>query len=209
MNWYEIAKGELGTTEIAGPEHNPRIVEYQQATSLGASDDETPWCASFVNWCLQQAGIAGTNSAAARSFLNWGREIKTPVEGCIVVLKRGNSSWQGHVGFYVGEIGDRVNLLGGNQGNKVSIKGYKKEDILGYRLPKRIIDSKTVATSTAGATAVAYETYQQAMPLIQDAYMLDSDLLNKFLPIAVGILVVGMFGYIIYERVQKIKTRQI
>lgn len=207
--WFDIAKGEIGQKEIPGEADNPRIVQYQQATSLRATDDETPWCASFVNWCLQEAGIAGTNSAAARSFLNWGREIKEPVPGCIVVLKRGNSSWQGHVGFYVGTVGDRINLLGGNQGNSVSIKGYRREDVLGYRLPKRAIDSKTIATSAGGAAAVAYETYQEAMPLIQNASMLDSDLLNKILPVIVGVLVVGAFGYIIYERFKKIKDRQV
>lgn len=66
-DWMRIARGELGQREIAGAAHNPRIVAYHQTTSLRASNDETPWCASFVNWAMEKAGHKGTGSAAAIS----------------------------------------------------------------------------------------------------------------------------------------------
>lgn len=207
--WFDIAKAEIGVREIPGEQDNPRIVEYQQATSLRATDDETPWCASFVNWCLQQAGIAGTNSAAARSFLQWGREIPQPVEGCIVVLKRGNSSWQGHVGFYVGAIGDRVNLVGGNQGNAVSIKGFKRSDVLGYRMPKKAINSKTIVSSIGGGAAVAAGMAQEAVMQVQGATALAGDSFQKYVPFILGVVAIGVFGFVIWERWKKVKDRQI
>lgn len=134
--WLEIAKKELGTAEIAGPADNPRIVEYAACTSLHASDDETPWCSSFVNWCMKQAGIKGTNMANARSWLTWGVGIEKPVEGCVVILKRGAPP-SGHVTLFVKQFdADTIVCLGGNQGNQVKYSHYQKAEVLGYRWPK-------------------------------------------------------------------------
>ncbi len=137
--WYEIAKGELGEKEIPGDMDNPRIVEYGESVDLEVSDDETPWCAIFVNWCLKKVGQEGTNLATARSFLDWGVGIEYPTKGCIVVFKRGNSSWQGHVGFYVEENNTYIKVLGGNQSNSVKYSWYRKSDLLGYRWPKNVL----------------------------------------------------------------------
>src|SRR5262245_10482745 len=64
--WMEVAALELGVHEDARPGyHNQRIVEYHKTTSLAASSDEVPWCASFVNWVLQQTNRRGTNNALA------------------------------------------------------------------------------------------------------------------------------------------------
>lgn len=133
--WYQLARQECAqcTQEIAGEEHNPRIVAYHQCTTLAASDDETPWCSSFVNWCIQTAGGEATRSAAARSWLQWGEVLSQPEEGCVVVLKRGTKPWQGHVGFFVKETDEQICVLGGNQNNCVCERWYPKEDILSYR----------------------------------------------------------------------------
>eukprot|EP01156_Anaeramoeba_ignava_P011257 Anaeramoba_ignava/a482504_22.p5 GENE.a482504_22~~a482504_22.p5 ORF type:complete len:143 (+),score=5.17 a482504_22:255-683(+) len=74
--WFKIALEEMwaGVTEIRGRKHNPRIIEYHKSTTLRASNDETAWCSSFVNWCIEQAGLKGTDSAAARSWLKWGKK---------------------------------------------------------------------------------------------------------------------------------------
>lgn len=135
FSWLSIARGEIGQKEIEGAKHNPRIVEYHKATSLKATDDETPWCSAFANWCMQQAGIKGTGQANARSWLEWGRKLEKPVSGCIVVLKRTSSPTSGHVGFYLETQGDRIRVLGGNQSNSVKESFYPVSDVLGYRLP--------------------------------------------------------------------------
>lgn len=132
--WLKIARKELGTAEIEGARDNARIVEYHQATSLKATEDETPWCASFVNWALNKAVIAGTGSAMARSFLHWGRALVAPRLGCIVVFARGKYP-QGRVAFYLGREGNSIKVLGGNQGNRVSIANYPAAQVLGYRWP--------------------------------------------------------------------------
>jgi uncharacterized protein (TIGR02594 family) len=119
--WFAVARGELGQRDYPGPRHNPRVVEYFNTTSLQANNDETSWCSAFVNWCMLQARQRGTNNAAARSWLGYGQALDNPRPGCIVVLWRQSpSSWKGHVGFFDGfDVGNRIRLLGGNQGGGV------------------------------------------------------------------------------------------
>lgn len=95
--------------------------------------DEIPWCARFVNQVLKDNGIKGTGSNLARSFLKWGVPTKKPKMGDIVVFKRGNSSWQGHVAFFLKERSNTIEVIGGNQSDMVNIAQYSKHKLLGYR----------------------------------------------------------------------------
>ena len=126
--WFDIAVQEKGVKEIRGRVDNPRIVEYHQTTTFRATDDETPWCSAFVNWCMQQADIKGTNSASSRSWRNWGERLREPRKGCIVCFN-------GHVGFYDSDRGRKIMILGGNQSNQVNIIPYSKSRVLTYRWP--------------------------------------------------------------------------
>jgi uncharacterized protein (TIGR02594 family) len=138
--WYAIAASKLGIHEIPGPEANAFIVECLESTTLDRRDamlDETAWCSAFVNRVMQLAGVEGTNSAWARSWLDWGREPDDEEfgKGVIVVLERGANS--GHVGFledWDDEL-ETVTLLGGNQGDAVSIATFPMDRVLGYRVP--------------------------------------------------------------------------
>jgi uncharacterized protein (TIGR02594 family) len=134
--WLVLAEKEMGITEIAGARANARIVEYHKCTSLQATSDEVAWCSAFVNFIMKMSGNERTNSAAARSWLNFGTPIKIPRYGSIVIFWRGSpTSWEGHVGFVVAEDHDSVAVLGGNQSNKVRVSIYKKSEVLGYRWP--------------------------------------------------------------------------
>ncbi len=137
--WMEIAGKEIGVKEFPGDADNPRIIEYHATTTYGSKDDEVSWCSAFVNWCLENVGIEGTDNVGARSWLNWGTTIKKPVPGCITVLWRESpDSWKGHVGFYLADHPTHSNyilLLGGNQGDSVCVAAYEKTRILGFRWP--------------------------------------------------------------------------
>jgi uncharacterized protein (TIGR02594 family) len=130
--WMRIAIAEKGVSEIKGSQHNRRIIEYHAATGLAAKEDEVAWCASFVNWCLKQAGIQGNNSARAKDFGTWGRGLETPRYGCIVHLhrtpkgvdSRTGSSSGNHVAFFISQTATHITLLGGNQGNRVRESSY-------------------------------------------------------------------------------------
>jgi uncharacterized protein (TIGR02594 family) len=137
-DWLQIAHSQLGVREASGSRNNPIIVAYHR-TAIGGVADSVPWCASFVNWCVKKANINGTNKGNARSWLDWGRKISKPVPGCVVVFWRSSpASWKGHVGFYVGDAASYVKVLGGNQGNAVTISTYPKSRVLGYRWPSNV-----------------------------------------------------------------------
>lgn len=141
MKHLEIALGEYGEKEIVGPVNNPRIVKY--STDIGnnwVKDDEVAWCSEFVNWCLLQAGIIGTKSAVARSFLSWGEETKTPILGDIVVCSRPPNPAAGHVAFFINENNGKYYCLGGNQNNEVNITAYDKSRVISCRRVKSIVE---------------------------------------------------------------------
>ena len=146
--WMEFALRELafGVTESKGKNfNNLRILNYIKTTgawntrsdtgAFAYRKDETPWCSAFVNWCILESGINGTNSAMAKSWLEWGMEIEEPCYGCIAVYSRVGGS---HVGFYTGSEGNKSLLLGGNQSDSVCLKRYPSKDQIleGYRWPQ-------------------------------------------------------------------------
>jgi uncharacterized protein (TIGR02594 family) len=148
----KVAFGELisNIRELEDPAENQRIVQYLNScdnsiASMNANSDETNWCSAFVNWCVESTGISGTNSAWALDWLNWGMQAN-PTRGTIAVFKRfvrnekGEIETYGHVGFYLGVDPDdssKIVILGGNQGNQVSIKSYPTNNesyrLMGYR----------------------------------------------------------------------------
>ena len=137
--WLAIARAELGAVLLLDPEDNPRILEYLRTTTFPNPQDETPWCSAFVNWCVQKAGLAGTRSAAARTWLYWGVGQYDPPLGSIVVMWRiHRTHGAGHVGFLVGATAGTVDLLGGNQHNEVCVRTYPRARVLanGFRWPK-------------------------------------------------------------------------
>lgn len=135
FSWMDIAKAELGQREVKGAKHNPRILEYHATTTFKGTTDEIPWCSSFVNWCMEQADYRGTRSAAARSWLQWGQRLSAPVPGCIVVLSRDGG---GHVGFYMGQDSYGLRILGGNQGDAVTIAHYPHGRCLALVVPRNM-----------------------------------------------------------------------
>ncbi len=134
--WMPIALAEVGVARFEAGRSNPRIVEYNGATDLAGYDDKISWCSSFANWCMARAGVAGTGSALARSWLGWGCVLEVPVFGCVAVLTRGDpAGWRGHVGFYLRHHGDSIVLLGGNQLDEVRELAYDASELIGYRWP--------------------------------------------------------------------------
>ena len=138
IDFLSIAQGELGTTEIKGPQANSRILEYDACTSLKATSDEVPWCSAFANWVTQMCGVKGTNSAAARSWLDWGKcvELKDAQPGDIVILDRRDASNPNaaHVTILASILGDGwLKCVGGNQGDMVKYNNYRVERVLGIR----------------------------------------------------------------------------
>ncbi len=134
----DVARAELAldVREVPGERSNPRIAMYHATTAGGAAPDETAWCSSFVNYCVEQSGLRGTRSKWARSWHEegWGRDVTpSPQEGDIVVWRRqGHGDDGGHVGFYIDGDASTIQVLGGNQGNRISIARYPRNGEMRY-----------------------------------------------------------------------------
>jgi uncharacterized protein (TIGR02594 family) len=97
----------------------------------------TAWCAAFVNWCLKRAGASHLGYATAEAWLRFGTPLPTPVYGCVAIIPPSSStgSTTGHVAFYTEMKGEKILLLGGNQGDAVTVMEQQANRVLGYRWP--------------------------------------------------------------------------
>lgn len=135
--WIDEARKYIGVKEIPGEKSEPLILKWWKAIKrAGIQNDEVPWCAAFVGGCLEAVGIVSSRYESAKSYLSWGVPLSAPVYGCIVVFNRDGG---GHVGFVVGQDkAGRLLVLGGNQGNAVSIAPFDRSRVAGYRWPASI-----------------------------------------------------------------------
>jgi uncharacterized protein (TIGR02594 family) len=150
VNAFDLAQRYVGIAEIAGDKNHPLIQWWLSLCSMSLETPDTvAWCAAFVNGISWELRLPRSKSAAARSCLNVGVPTKledAKVGNDIVILKRGKepqpgpevtSGAPGHVGFFGGVEGvgasQVVLVLGGNQGDAVSLARFPVRSILGVR----------------------------------------------------------------------------
>lgn len=143
-----------------------QLMEFFKSQNINVDPKMVAWCAAFVNAVLGANGLPGTNALNARSFLNYGSDAtNNPQEGDIVVLKRGDSGWEGHVGFFQGfDQRGNVRVLGGNQGDGVNTQSFAASDVLGIR---RAPTTGDVAADLAKADAKRVENQQNFNELVE------------------------------------------
>lgn len=127
--WMRLAYSYLGLREIPGPRHNKEILSWWEMLSLPFNDDETPWCAGFVNAMILKAGlpIVDKNRAAALGWRwnGYGKKLDGPALGAVMSMTRPGKPGSGHMTFVAGrDRSGNIMGLGGNQGNMVSINPY-------------------------------------------------------------------------------------
>lgn len=143
LPWLIEARKHTGLKEIVGKMHNSTIQRWLRELGAWWSDDETPWCGTYVAWCLKKAvRKLPKHWYRAKEYENYGTRLTRPAYGCIAVMSRQGG---GHVGFVVGEVskGGDLLILGGNQGNAVSIARFPRSRITAYVWPELSDGSKT------------------------------------------------------------------
>lgn len=132
-SWLRQAREDIGVRETLGPNDSPWI--RRVLLSLGASWLlGQPWCGGAVAHWMKASGVPRpTHWYRARAWLDWGVPLADPAVGCVVVFERQGG---GHVGLVVGmDATGRLLVLGGNQGNAVSIAPFDRSRVVGYRWP--------------------------------------------------------------------------
>lgn len=138
--YLQAAFSVLGLSEIEGSKHEKKVLEmYAASGHPEIHDDETPWCAAYIGWCLEHGGLQGTHSLLARSYATYGKALeraKTIPRGAIAVWTRAGG---GHVNFVLADDGTYVTCIGGNQSNSkgggVTISTRVKSEAVAYRMP--------------------------------------------------------------------------
>lgn len=140
---YETLEALRGITEIEGPDSNPLIMAMLTIDDNWPQDDDVPWCSGAMNFVCKLWRLPRSKSLRARTWLQIGEviQIEDAEPGFdIVILKRAGDnrgpeviSAPGHVGFFAGLEGDRILVLGGNQGDSISIAYFRRDDLLGVR----------------------------------------------------------------------------
>ncbi|MFC0227878.1 LysM peptidoglycan-binding domain-containing protein [Serratia aquatilis] len=141
--WMAIAMAEVsncgGIDESNIPkEHNYHVLINKKSKQNLST---TPWCASFVNYCIHKAGYPMShNPTGSVSFvgdINF-KKIKKPVYGCLTVWWSSIAK-QGHVAFVFGidSVTSEIIVLGGNQNDSLNfmLKNDTSKPCVGYFIP--------------------------------------------------------------------------
>lgn len=141
---FGLAERFIGTAEIPGVASNALVLAMLQLDNKWPQGDDVPWCSAFANFVAWLLRLPRSKQLGARSWLMVGQGIaleKAEPGFDVVVLTRGTGTppgpdvidAPGHVGFFAGHDGDRVLVLGGNQGDRVSVEAFPTSRILGIR----------------------------------------------------------------------------
>jgi len=142
---FDLAQRYTGIQELPGGKNHPLIQWWLSLCGFALdSPDEIPWCSAFVNGMAWQLSLPRTKSAVARSWL--GKGVPVPLDQAqvgfdVVIIQRGTApqpgpevlNASGHVGFFAGWEGDFISILGGNQGNAVTVDRFNRARLLGVR----------------------------------------------------------------------------
>lgn len=142
MPWLQEAFNLLGTDEVPGQGSNQAILGWADNLEIDFDGDDIPWCGLFVAHCLgsqlPEEPLVGI-PLRARAWEPFGRECVPPQPGALMVFwRQSQASGKGHVGFYWGEDqenGGNYHVLGGNQGDAVTIRRFPKRRFLTARWP--------------------------------------------------------------------------
>lgn len=121
-----IAASEVGAAEVPpGSNWGPRVQEYLGSVGIAFP---AAWCAAFVVWCHQQAGITTIpktggvldlwNKAAANRVTQ-----PQPQPGDVFIMDFGGG--KGHTGIVEAVSGDTIDTIEGNTNDDGSREGYE------------------------------------------------------------------------------------
>ena len=138
---YSIAERYVGVVrEVPGDLDHPFIQWCLSLCFDGKLDlpDKTPWCSAYMQHPFWELRLPRSKSARARSWIRVGSPVRLDQaqQGDVVVLNRAGGPADpdiieapGHVGCFSGTETRSgtlyVSLLGGNQGDAVSIQSFR------------------------------------------------------------------------------------
>jgi uncharacterized protein (TIGR02594 family) len=139
--WLVEAEKDLGIRELVAGELNPNVRAYFKHTRFPPSmiTKKTAWCAAAICAWLERSGTRSPRTARAADFARFGVavELDRAEPGDIVVFGKADpdAGGSGHVALFVERRGDVLDVLGGNQGNRVCIAERPVARVVAVRRP--------------------------------------------------------------------------
>lgn len=135
-----------GVKETSGPANTPEIIawarEIDPRIAKVYTADSIPWCGLFAAIVAKRADKSLPSSPLwARAWASWGDKSPRASLGDVLVFVRPGG---GHVGLYVGEDKTSYAVLGGNQGDAVSIVWIAKSRCIAVRREYKLAPLKNI-----------------------------------------------------------------
>lgn len=154
---------------VAGAKSGDKYRKWYTGKADGAN-----WCATFISWCADKAGILDTaipKFQGCDAGINWFKEqgvfdytktyggnATSCKRGDIIFFCKGNKNDSTHVGIVTGFDGTVISTVEGNTSNTIKNKTYKisNKKILGFASPKYPEDGNL---STVGSLSMAFKFF--------------------------------------------------
>lgn len=136
--WYLEMQRRKGLHETL---NRPSLMAWLRSDGTTLGDPaKLPWCGDAVETAIHltlpnEPRLA--NPYMARHWMRFGRPLKAPAIGAVLVFWRGaRDGISGHVGLYAGEDAGALHVLGGNQSNAITVARLGRDRLLGIRWPQ-------------------------------------------------------------------------
>jgi hypothetical protein len=150
----EIAKGEIGTIE-----EGDNLTKYGKFTKA----DGLPWCGSFCNWVLAQAGVKVhslvSTATGAHKFREIGRWHEVPAIGDMAFMDFPHDGVDriSHIGIVVAIDGKTITTIEGN----TSGTGDQRNGGM------VMVKQRTVGKEVVGFGRPKYKPYKGEFPIVE------------------------------------------
>ncbi|HFS5791131.1 TPA: LysM peptidoglycan-binding domain-containing protein [Citrobacter werkmanii] len=182
-SWMEVAFREASERWRWGQvKEGAGGINYHSETGINKGTmvgDNNAWCASFVNYCLKCACYPISINANSQYFSESKKFIKidSPVYGAIVVFHVPHTERKGHVTLVYCKTKDgEICVLGGNQGNSVTINPMNKvyiEDLhyelIGYYVPASYGERANEIINSGGDLTPVYNNVYEVRKAVKSA----------------------------------------
>lgn len=132
--WMAELHRRMGLHEVRD---NAALTDFLKIGKWLGNPKDLPWCGDAVESALSKTlprEALPSNPFWAQGWNTWGVDVKQPIVGSIGVIRW--TARTGHVGFVAGVSGSRVNMLGGNQSNSISVASFPRSKFIGFRWPQ-------------------------------------------------------------------------
>lgn len=136
--WYDEAMRLVGIREDTSSASNPEILGWAEDLDLAYGDDDIPWCGLFVAHCIGSTlpdEPLPANPLGSRSWEAFGVPVEPQKGALLTFWRESKRSGLGHACFCQEVTESHFVVVGGNQGDQVSVTRVAKDRHVGSRWP--------------------------------------------------------------------------